>query len=153
MTEILSPHVARVVVANPLQVHLIAKAKIKTDAIDAKVLAKLYAAGFLPEVWIPDAATLARRRQVTRRTQLVRQRVRLKSMIQSILHANLIPRCPHVDLLGGKGRAWVRAQYLPKDEHDAVEQHTQEYDRLTEAQAGVERDIAKAALADPTSSG
>lgn len=83
VTEILSPHVARVVVANPLQVHLIAKAKIKTDAIDAKVLAKLYAAGFLPEVWIPDAATLARRRQVTRRTQLVRQRVRLKSMIQS----------------------------------------------------------------------
>lgn len=149
VTEILSPHVARVVVANPLQVHLIAKAKIKTDAIDAKVLAKLYAAGFLPEVWIPDAATLARRRQVTRRTQLVRQRVRLKSMIQSILHANLIPRCPHVDLLGGKGRAWVRAQYLPKDEQDAVEQHTQEYDRLTEAQAGVERDIAKAALADP----
>ena len=147
--EILAPHVARVAVANPLQVHLIAKAKIKTDAIDAKVLAKLYAAGFLPEVWIPDAATLARRRQVTRRTQLVRQRVRLKSIVQSILHANLIPRCPHADLLGSKGRAWVRAQYLPDDEQDAVEQHIQEYDRLTAAQAGVERDIARAALADP----
>lgn len=77
VTEILAPHVARVVVANPLQVHLIAKAKIKTDAIDARVLAKLYAAGFLPEVWVPDAATLSRRRQVTRRRQLVRQRVRL----------------------------------------------------------------------------
>ena len=70
--EILAPQVARVVVANPLQVHLIAKAKIKTDAIDARVVAKLYAAGFLPEVWIPDAATLARRRQVTRRRQLAR---------------------------------------------------------------------------------
>jgi transposase len=91
VTEILAPYVARVAVANPLQVHLIGKAKIKTDAIDARVLAKLYAAGFLPEVWIPDAATLARRRQVTRRTQLVRQRVRLKSIVQSILHANLIP--------------------------------------------------------------
>jgi transposase len=54
VTEILAPYVARVAVANPLQVHLIAKAKIKTDAIDARVLAKLYAAGFLPEVWIPD---------------------------------------------------------------------------------------------------
>ena len=80
--------------ANPLQVHLISKAKIKTDAIDARVLAQLYAAGFLPEVWIPDAATLARRRQVTRRTQLIRQRVRLKSIVQSILHANLVPQCP-----------------------------------------------------------
>ena len=129
--------------------HLIAKAKIKTDAIDAGVLAKLYAAGFLPEVWLPDAATLARRRQVTRRTQLVRQRVRLKSIVQSILHANLIPRCPHADLFGGKGRTWLRAQYLPEDEQEAVAQHVQEYDRLTEALKGVERDIAKAALADP----
>ena len=149
VAEILAPHVARVVVANPLQVHLIAKAKIKTDAIDARVLAKLYAAGFLPEVWIPDAATLARRRQVTRRTQLVRQRVRLKSIVQSILHANLLPRCPHADLFGGKGRAWLRAQYLPEDEQEAVEQHVQEYDRISEALKGVERDIARAALADP----
>ena len=149
VTEILAPCVARVAVANPLQVHLIAKAKIKTDAIDARVLAKLYAAGFLPEVWIPDAATLARRRQVTRRTQLVRQRVRLKSIVQSILHANLIPRCPHADLFGGKGRAWLRAQDLPGDEQEAVEQHIQEYDRLTEVLKGIERDIARAALADP----
>ncbi len=131
------------------QVHLIAKAKIKTDAIDAGVLAKLYAAGFLPEVWIPDAVTLARRRQVTRRTQLVRQRVRLKSIVQSLLHANLIPRCPHADLFGGKGRTWLRAQYLPEDEQEAVAQHIEEYDRLTEVLKGVERDIAKAALADP----
>ena len=35
-TEILAPYVARVAVANPLQVHLIAKAKIKTTAIDAE---------------------------------------------------------------------------------------------------------------------
>jgi transposase len=149
VVEILGPHVARVAVANPLQVHLIAKAKIKTDAIDAGVLAKLYAAGFLPEVWIPDGATLARRRQVTRRTQLVRQRGRLKSIVQSILHANLIPRCPYTDLFGAKGRTWLRAQYLPEDEQEAVTRHIEEYDRLTEALKGVERDIAKAALTDP----
>lgn len=53
--------------ANPLQVHLIAKAKTKTDKIDARVLAKLYAAGFLPEVWVPDEETMSRRGNVTRR--------------------------------------------------------------------------------------
>lgn len=73
----------RVVIANPKQVRLIAQAKIKTDAIDAAVLAKLYATGFLPEVRAPDERTLARRRQVARRTQLVRQRVRLKNLIHS----------------------------------------------------------------------
>lgn len=42
VAEILAPHVGRVVIANPLQVRLIAHAKVKTDIIDAKVLAKLY---------------------------------------------------------------------------------------------------------------
>ncbi len=148
LVDILAPHVARVAVANPLQVHLIAKAKTKTDKIDAGVLAKLYAAGFLPEVWVPDEATLARRRQVTRRNQLVKQRVRLKAIVQSILHAHLVPRCPHADIFGIKGRTWLKAQYLPEDEREAITCHLDEYDRLTEAQKGVERDIARAALAD-----
>ena len=85
VTEVLSPYVDRVVVANPKQVHMIAHAKIKTDVIDAAVLAKLFTTGFIPEVWVPDDRTLAMRRQVTRRNQLVRQRVVLK---------NLIHRCP-----------------------------------------------------------
>ena len=75
--------------------------------IDATVLAKLYASNFLPEVWVPDARTLALRRQVTRRNQIVRQRVRLKTTVQSILHAHLVPPCPHADLFGGRGRAWL----------------------------------------------
>ena len=66
---------------------MVAHAKIKTDTIDAGVLAQRYASGFLPEVWIPDEATQALRRQVTRRNQIVRQRTRLKNIIQSILHA------------------------------------------------------------------
>ena len=97
----------RVVIANPKPVRLIAHAKIKTDAIDAAVLAKLYATGFLPEVWVPDEATLALRRQVARRTQLIRQRVLLKNLIQSILHAHLVPPCPHGNLTGISGRPCV----------------------------------------------
>lgn len=90
--DILAPKVERVAIANPLQVHLIARAKTKTDKIDARVLAKLYAAGFLPEVWSPDAATQARRRQVTRRTQLVKSLVRLKAIVQSMPHTRISPR-------------------------------------------------------------
>jgi transposase len=55
---------------------------------------------------------LSLRRQVTRRNQIVRQRVRLKTMIQAILHAHLVPQCPHADILGPKGRAWLLAQLL-----------------------------------------
>ena len=78
VATVIKPHVKKVVIANPSQVRIIAHAKIKTDTIDAGVLAQLYASGFLPEVWIPDEPTQALRRQVTRRNQIVRQRSRLK---------------------------------------------------------------------------
>ena len=106
--------VARVVVANPCQVRLIAEARVKTDKIDAAVLAQLYASGFLPEVWIPDDATETLRRQVARRGQIVRQRVRLKNEVHGVLHTYLIPRCPAADLFGRKGRQWQRTGALPR---------------------------------------
>jgi transposase len=149
VSEVLTPHVGRVVIANPRQVRLIAEARIKTDVIDATVLARLYASNFLPEVWMPDQHTLALRRQVTRRNQIVRQRVRLKTMIQSILHAHLLPPCPHADLLGPKGRAWLLAQSLPADEDDAVARHVREHDRLSEDLRVVERELARDSLSSP----
>lgn len=146
VAEAVAPFVGRVIIANPRQVHLIAKARIKTDVIDAIVLARLYASGFLPEVWVPDQRTLSLRRQVTRRNQIVRQRVRLKTMVQAILHAHLVPQCPHADILGAKGRAWLLAQLLPDDESTAIERHIREYDRLTDDLRVVERELARDAL-------
>src|SRR3954449_6334037 len=146
---VIRPHVGRMMIANPRQVRLIVEARIKTDVIDATVLARLYASGFLPEVWIPDEATLGLRRQVTRRTQIVRQRARLKVIVQSILHAHLVPPCPYADLFGPRGRAWLLAQPLPPDESDAVARHLREHDRLTEDLRVVERELARDALAEP----
>ncbi len=94
VSRVLTPLVKRVVFANPLQVKAIAHARIKTDKVDAGTLASLYAAGYLPEVWTPDAATERLRRLVARRYQVVRHRTRLKNEVHAILHAHLIPKCP-----------------------------------------------------------
>jgi transposase len=67
VVRVLAPYVARVIVANPLQVKAIAHAHVKTDKIDAGVLASLRAANFLPEIWLPDADTERLRRLVARR--------------------------------------------------------------------------------------
>ena len=75
------PFVRRVVVANPLQVRSIAWAKVRTDKIDAAMLAKLHASGFLPEVWIPNEETEALRRRIAERNQLVSQRTQLKKTV------------------------------------------------------------------------
>src|SRR5436190_460377 len=90
----LSPYVARVIVANTLQVKAIAHAHVKTDKIDAGVLASLRAADFLPEVWLPDPDTERLRRLVARRNQVVRHRTRIKNEVHAVLHAHLIPPCP-----------------------------------------------------------
>lgn len=75
--------VSRVVIANPLQVKAIAHAHVKTDKIDAGTLASLHAAGYLPEIWTPDAATERRRRLVARRYQIVRHRTRMSIGVES----------------------------------------------------------------------
>ena len=142
IVRLIEPHVARVVVSNPQKTRAIAEAKVKTDKVDAEVLAQLLAADYLPSVWIADQATQALRRQVARRAHIVRQRTRLKNRVQAILHRNLIPRCPAADLFGIKGRCWLSAQPLPADESVAVEAllrqldfHAQEL-RIIDAQLG-----------------
>jgi transposase len=145
VVRVLRPHVTRVAIANPLRTRAIAEAKIKTDKVDAAVLAQLLAAGFLPEVWMPDEATAELRRQVARRSQLVRQRTRLKNQIHAILARNLIAPCPAADLFGHKGRAWLRQQALPADEQAAVAAHLRGLDLAGEELRAVDEDLARAA--------
>jgi len=128
VSRVLSPHVARVVIANPLQVKAIAHAQVKTDKVDAGMLASLHAAGYLPEIWTPDEATERLRRLVARRYQIVRHRTRIKNEVHAILHAHLIPRCPHADLFNQRGRDWLARQPLPEDEREAIARHVRELD-------------------------
>ena len=149
VVRVLSPFVARVIVANPLQVKAIAHAHVKTDKIDAVVLASLRAADFLPEIWLPDAETERLRRLVARRNQVVRHRTQIKNEVHSILHAHLIPPCPHADLFGRLGRTWLARQVMPDDERGAIERHLRELDRLGEDLDILDRDIAQGAIDDP----
>ncbi|WP_354211575.1 MULTISPECIES: transposase [unclassified Bradyrhizobium] len=105
VSRVLAPFVARVIIANPLQMKAIAQAHVKTDKIDAGTLASLQAAGYLPQIWTPDAETERKRRLAAPRYQVVRHRTRLKNEVHSILHAHLIPKCPHADLFNGRAGA------------------------------------------------
>ena len=150
VVRVLAPYVARVIVANPLQVKAIAHAHVKTDKIDAGVLASLRAANFLPEIWLPDADTERLRRLVARRNQVVRHRTRIKNEVHSILHAHLIPPCPHADMFGRVGRIWLARQVVPDDERAAIERHLRELDRLGEDLGVLDTEIAQAAIEEPT---
>jgi len=65
--RLMRPYVKRIAVANPRQVGAIAHARVITNEISAAILAGPHAAGFLPEVWVPDENTLKCRRQIAER--------------------------------------------------------------------------------------
>src|SRR3974390_3272471 len=48
VTDVLRPHGGEIVISNPLRTRAIAEAKIKTDKIDARVLAELLRVDYLP---------------------------------------------------------------------------------------------------------
>jgi transposase len=106
VVAILKPFVAEVVVSNPLKTKAIAEAKIKTDKVDAEVLAQLLRCDFLPRVWEPPAATQSLQRLTARRAALVMDKTAIKNRLHAVLHQRLIP-CPFTDLFGVQGRQWL----------------------------------------------
>jgi transposase len=149
VATMLTPLVARVVVSNPSKTRAIAEAKVKTDKVDARILAQLLAVDFLPPVWLPDERTRALRRQVTRRAHVVRQRTRIKNQVHAILARNLAPTPPVSDLFGKTGRHWLSRQALPADERSCVAALLRQLDFLAEELEVVTTELAIEALNDP----
>lgn len=149
IARILEPYVERVVLADAKSVRAVAKARAKTDKIDARLLARLLAAGFLGEVWTPDEQTRARRRLVSRRAQLVRQRTREKNQVHAVLMRRLVGKPPMSDVFGVRGRAWLARLELPADERLTVDGCLRHIDMLDEEIGLVEQVIAADALASP----
>jgi transposase len=106
VVELLRPYVGEIVVSNPMATKAIAHAKVKTDKVDARMLAQLLRADFLPSVWQPDDDT-ARLRQLTgQRASLVADRIGMKNRIHAVLHQRLIP-LPSERLFSQRGRQWL----------------------------------------------
>src|SRR5213596_3162670 len=145
IARIIEPHVNRVVLANPKAVKGTTQSA-KADKLDACTLAKLLAAGFLPEVWTPDERTRVLRRRISRRAQLVRQRTREKNQVHAILIRNLKGRSPAADLFGVAGRRWLAAQQLPVDEREMVEACLRGIDFLDAEVAAIDRALAELVL-------
>jgi transposase len=114
VSALIEDHVARVVVSNPLQTHAIARAKVKTDKVDALVLAQLLRCDFLPAVWRPDVATRQQRRLSHRRATLVKSSTAVQNRIHSILHEQLSTAPEGRLFRSTEAQRWLRE--LPVDE-------------------------------------
>jgi len=145
IVDLLAEHAGKITMSNPMQTKAIAQAKVKTDKVDAKVLAKLGAADFVAEVWVPDTETRALRRRVAHRASLVRQRSALRNQVHAILARNLLA-LEATDLFGKKGRALLGAVELPEHESEQLASALRLHDALQGEVQRLERTLAGHAL-------
>lgn len=106
MYDLLAAQAGRVVVTNPYKTKLIAEAYIKNDKVDALTLARLLAAGFTCEVWVPDRQVREQRALAHQRARLQREVTRLKNRIHTLLHRHNLT-CPTPSLFTAAGQAWL----------------------------------------------
>lgn len=102
VARILMTSTARVRISDPVKTKVIASAKVKTDKIDARVLAELDRADYLPTVWLPDPYTDRLRHLMSNRQSLVDRRTELKNRVHGILHREIISTIGS-DLFGRSG--------------------------------------------------
>lgn len=149
IAEIIEPHVLTVLIANTRRLPQISKAKAKTDRLDARMLARLAATGFLETVWAPDEFTRALRRLCARRETLVRARTRAKNEAHAVPARNLCGRPPVTDCFGKKGREWLDGLDLPVDERLTLDGCLRQIDFLDREVRSLEAVLAKQALDSP----
>jgi transposase len=140
VADVLRPFVARVVVSNPMATKAIAQAKVKTDKVDAHVLAQLLRCDFLPEVWQPDEATRRLRELTGRRSALVSQRTMMRNRIHSVLAMRLIDA--PLRLFNAAGLEWLRTVELDEQARLLVDSDLRQLEFL-----GKEIDVLDAELA------
>ncbi len=148
IARLIEPHVGEVVLANARQLKAISHARVKTDKVDARVLADLLAADLIPPVWVGDERVRMLRRLVSRRRGLVKRRTQVKNEISAVLHRNLKGRPPASDPFGRKGRIWLAAQELPADERLTVDAALRQLDFLGAELAEIDRLVAVQAQGD-----
>jgi len=102
----------QVSVSHPKKTRYIAEAKIKSDRVDSKAIAELVRLDALPSAYIPDPEIAMLREKIRRRAFLVRERVRLRTKIKSILtYEGIKPPSTH-GLFTEKGVEWLHGLSL-----------------------------------------
>lgn len=100
-----------VVLSNPVQTKAVAQARVKTDKVDARMLAYLSRADLLPTCWISDPESRKRRELLRHRMRLVQQRTRLWNTVHAMLaKQNLANRAPTLQTKAG--RQWLKGLKL-----------------------------------------
>jgi len=134
--------------AHPMKVKAIASARIKTDKIDASVLADLLRANLLPEAHHANAKTRSWKEQCRFRASLINLRTQIKNKIHAILFKHALKH-NFSNLYGKGGRAWLAGLKLSEPFKTNMNKYLGLINQLTELIASADELIEKTVADHP----
>lgn len=149
--DLLLPTGIRFHLAHAKELRAIAGSKRKTDSIDALLLARMLAAGLIPEAHPKTPKQREASRLVRHRAVLVKQRTGLVNRIHGQLHQSRL-QLPREKLLRKESRSWLREHAWPRlqpEQRRLIQTHLRLIDTLTPMIRMLDRQIQREGSQDP----
>jgi transposase len=140
--DLLAPLVERVVVANPIQVKQIARARVKTDIRDTFILARLLAANLVPEVWVPPVHVRQLRQLLSQRRQLVETHTQIVNRMYSVAHRHHLKH-QRGKRFNEKTTAWQKDKRLSRIERFQLELEMENRAYIEKQISRIGKEVAK----------
>jgi transposase len=137
----------KVVLANPMKTKAIASAKVKTDKVDARILAHLLRADLVAESYVPPSDLREIRGLVRHRLSLVKMRTMVKNKVHSLTDKYCY-RCGFSDMFGKAGLAWLRELEMSELDRLILDNHLSHIESINTQIARVDCAIKKRACQD-----
>ena len=146
--DIIEEHGLSAVLSNPYKTRLIAEARIKTDKLDARILAHLLRADLIPKCYVPSKKVREVRSLVRHRAKLSKTRTEIKNRIHALLDKHRL-EAPCGELFSKEGLEWLKGLKLSSVDDAVLKSDLGILKALDEQVGYVESEIASIALKDP----
>jgi len=151
MYDWLEELVDEVRLAHPLKVKAIAEAKIKTDKIDARVLAHLLRSDLLPEAYVASHEARKVRSALRQRMFFVRVRTMVKNRVSGLLdrYPKLSEQRPCKDIFSQRGQSWLKQIQVREVDRRVLDEDLELFKALEERIAKSDSLVRELAQGDP----
>jgi transposase len=137
----------RVVLANPMKTKAIASARVKTDKVDARILAHLLRADLVAASYVPPVNLREMRALVRHRLSLVKMRTMVKNKVHAVTD-KCGCRCEYSDMFGKAGMEWLRTLEMGELDRLVLENHLSHIESINAQISRVDEAIRKRASQD-----
>jgi transposase len=136
------------ILTNPKKTRLIAEAKIKTDKLDARILADLLRANLLSASYVPPPEIRMQRSIIRERARLTQLRTIIKNRIHALLDKHAY-KSPYTDLFGKHGLEWLSKLELHTGDRILLEVNLEQVASLNHSIDKLTESIASSAITNP----